>query len=159
MSTLGERIKAARKKAGFSQKELSELTNISAAMLGHYETGYRCPKFNTLAKITDALQIDIEAILTDDNGKFDDQAINVVNSIIDPGDAREKLAHIGWVATFGATSQKIPGAEIGTDWQLDNNDGLSFIATNEDLIAWDQEVNSYALYKLLELMKKKTGES
>ena len=56
---IGERIKLLRKKAGLTQKELGELLNVSAAMIAQYENNLRNPKFETLDKIANALNVDV----------------------------------------------------------------------------------------------------
>lgn len=56
--TIGERIKAARKKAGLTQKELGDKLGVSYQMIGQYENDSRKPKLETLEKIANALQID-----------------------------------------------------------------------------------------------------
>ncbi len=55
--TTGKRIQAARKKANLSQRELGEKLGVSASMIGQYENDLRKPKFETLRKIADALEI------------------------------------------------------------------------------------------------------
>lgn len=54
---LSDRIKAARKKKGLTQAELSKITGISAGMLGHYETGYREPPAAALELLANALDV------------------------------------------------------------------------------------------------------
>lgn len=55
--TTGKRIQAARKRANLSQRELGEKLGVSASMIGQYENDLRKPKFETLRKIADALEI------------------------------------------------------------------------------------------------------
>ena len=52
---IGEKIKAARKSAGLTQKELGEKLGVSAAMIAQYETGKRTPKISTIEKIMNAI--------------------------------------------------------------------------------------------------------
>ncbi len=52
-----ERIKKARKKAGITQKELAEKTGLSIASIQGYEQGKYCPKFETLKKIANVLNV------------------------------------------------------------------------------------------------------
>ena len=61
--TVGERIRAARKEAGLTQKQLGEKLGVSAAMIGQYETGVRNPKLGTLKKIANALEIDLLTLI------------------------------------------------------------------------------------------------
>lgn len=55
--TIGERIKAARKNAGMTQKQLGELAGIAEPTIRRYELGKLNPKFETLAKIAEALKV------------------------------------------------------------------------------------------------------
>lgn len=55
--SFGERLREARKKAGYTQKELAKKLNVSYQQIGQYESNIRNPKKETLAKIADALQL------------------------------------------------------------------------------------------------------
>ena len=55
--TVGERIKAARKKAGMTQKELADKLGIPYQGISQYERGIRNPKIATVKKIAEALQV------------------------------------------------------------------------------------------------------
>ena len=54
---IGESIRAARKSAGLTQKQLGEKLGVSAAMIAQYETGRRIPKTSSFKKIMDAIAI------------------------------------------------------------------------------------------------------
>lgn len=56
--TTGQRIKAARKKAGMTQAELAKKLGIPYQSVGQWERDIRRPKKETLANIADALNID-----------------------------------------------------------------------------------------------------
>lgn len=55
--SFGERLKSARRKAGLSQNDLAIKLNVSASMIGQYETGKRNPKKDTIEKIANALNL------------------------------------------------------------------------------------------------------
>ncbi len=61
--TIGERLRALRKEAGLTQKELGERLGVSASMIGQYETNLRKPKFETLEKIAAVLNVSISEFL------------------------------------------------------------------------------------------------
>ncbi len=61
--TVGEKIRAARKAAGLTQKELAEKMKISYQNLAQWETGKRNPKLENIAKIADALDMSVDDIL------------------------------------------------------------------------------------------------
>lgn len=142
--TLGKRIKAERQKAGLSQKELAERTGTSAAMIGHYETGYRRPKYGTLSRIADALNVSYDEFLT----WFDAPDARV--ALLEDFSASSyeldiKLRAVGWRATF----------EDGDLWKLSNGEEIEFLASTQELKQLDKETDSFMLYKLQELRSKK----
>ena len=53
--TVGERIKNARKKKGWSQAELGKELGVSQQMIAQFENRGHIPKLETLQKIADAL--------------------------------------------------------------------------------------------------------
>ena len=55
--TTGERIKAARKRAGMTQAELSSKLGIPFQSISQWERNIRKPKQETIAKIADALNV------------------------------------------------------------------------------------------------------
>ena len=63
--TLGENIRAFRKKRGLTQRELGSLigTGMSQQQLAQYEKGIRIPKADTLQLIADALETPVQSIL------------------------------------------------------------------------------------------------
>ena len=61
--TTAERIKATRKKAGLTQKALGEALGVTQATIQQLESGKRNPKFNTLQRIADALNVPIEELI------------------------------------------------------------------------------------------------
>lgn len=61
--TIGDKIKAARRDKGLTQKELGDKLGVSASMIGQYETGNRNPKFETIQEIASALGIGVSEIM------------------------------------------------------------------------------------------------
>lgn len=57
--TTGERIKAARKAAGMTQKELGERLGLAFQSVAQWENDLRNPKIETLQRIADALGVHI----------------------------------------------------------------------------------------------------
>ena len=92
---VGLRIKAARKVAGLTQKELGERLGVSAAMIAQYETGSRFPKMETIEKLA--------------------QALDVTSSILYGGTAtEEKEVKQAWehVATFADHGLTLAGGDL-----------------------------------------------
>ena len=61
--TIGDRIKAARKDKGLTQKQLEELCGINAANIRKYESGRQNPKIETIKRIANALGVDVYELL------------------------------------------------------------------------------------------------
>lgn len=61
--TTGERIKAARKRAGLTQGELAERLGLAASAVTKWETSRHIPKIETLSKIAGALRCDMSDLL------------------------------------------------------------------------------------------------
>ena len=57
--TTGQLIKAARIKAGLTQRQLADKLNISFVNISQWENGTRNPKIETLKKIADALGVEV----------------------------------------------------------------------------------------------------
>ena len=64
--TTGQRIKAARMKAGLTQKELGTKLGVSESFIAQYETDKRNPKKETLEKIADALDVHFLELYSDE---------------------------------------------------------------------------------------------
>lgn len=70
--TLGERIKKYRKRAGLTQDELAQATELSKMSIRRYENNERVPSVNTVSLIAFALKIPITAIIGQDKDKWPD---------------------------------------------------------------------------------------
>lgn len=64
--TAGERIKAARKQKGMTQKELADSLNVAFPMISQWERGTSNPKLSTLQRIAEALEIPVDSLMPDD---------------------------------------------------------------------------------------------
>lgn len=66
----GEKVKAARLAAKYSQKQLAEMTGIALRTIQNYESGERMPKQKeTYPLLADALGIEVSSLM-DDNADF-----------------------------------------------------------------------------------------
>lgn len=75
---IGDQIKAARKKRGYTQVELGDLIGVKGATVTRYEKGVIVPNFNVLKKIASALKIDIGELLTEEQLKS--RKLNAANT-------------------------------------------------------------------------------
>lgn len=95
-STLGERIRAERLRAGLSQSELAERSGISKPTLSRYENDHVLPSVATLQRLTGALDIPLSKLVADpaDGEGFMIDALRRRGVVIrDHGDA-ERIADL-----------------------------------------------------------------
>ncbi len=78
--TLGERLRKARDKRGWSQLYVSKVTKISNTVLSNYERNYRDPDSETLTKLAELYDVSVDYLvgLTDipERRINNDQAMN-----------------------------------------------------------------------------------
>ena len=79
--TTGERIKAARKKAGLTQAELASKLGISYVGVSQWENNLRNPKPETLRRIADALDVDWLELYGEPTEEDKADLIKVIQSI------------------------------------------------------------------------------
>lgn len=60
---LAKRMKRLRKKAGLTQEEVAEKTNLSVTFIGLLETGQRKPSLKTLQRIASAIGVKAKDLL------------------------------------------------------------------------------------------------
>jgi transcriptional regulator with XRE-family HTH domain len=61
--TIGERIRAARKKKGLTQADLGAILGVSYQVISQYERGLRKPKYETIQRIAAALDLSDDALI------------------------------------------------------------------------------------------------
>lgn len=64
--SLGKRLKEARQKAGYTQKEAAEKLNIGNNNLSNYERDYRDPDTDTLLKLSNLYNVSTDYLLGKD---------------------------------------------------------------------------------------------
>jgi transcriptional regulator with XRE-family HTH domain len=64
----GQRLRKLRDKKGITQKELSKILNLSESAIGMYERGEREPNFETINKLADYFEVEVDYLL----GRTDD---------------------------------------------------------------------------------------
>lgn len=62
--TLGKRIQRARKKKGYTQKQLAEICGVATGTIQQYELGKRQPRIEQLEKIAESLEISVQNLIT-----------------------------------------------------------------------------------------------
>lgn len=63
---LGQKLRDARKKKGYTQQALADKADIGAVYLGEIERGVKFPSINSFIKIIEALEISADYILRDE---------------------------------------------------------------------------------------------
>ena len=63
-NTLGKNIKILRARRGLSQADLAEKADISIPFLSNIERGIKYPQPDMLSKITNALEVEVNALFT-----------------------------------------------------------------------------------------------
>lgn len=64
--SMGLRLRMARKAAGYTQKKLAELVEVSASSIANYETGVSAPNEDILIRLMNVLNIDANFLYADD---------------------------------------------------------------------------------------------
>ena len=60
--SIGENIKKVRVGAGLTQKQLGERLGITSQSIAQWETGRREPKYQSIVKIADALNVPVSSL-------------------------------------------------------------------------------------------------
>jgi len=63
------KLREIREAKGLSREQLSRLSNVSANMIYHIETGRKNPTINTLVKLAKALNVPISELVSEDTTK------------------------------------------------------------------------------------------
>lgn len=63
---LGEKLRQARLKKGYTQQALAKLAGIGNVYLGEIERGQKMPSLNIFIKLTEALDVSADYILRDE---------------------------------------------------------------------------------------------
>ena len=69
MAAIGERIALARLNAGLTQKQLAEKLGTSESYISQYERNKRNPKTDTIQRIAEALNVEIEELVDSETAK------------------------------------------------------------------------------------------
>jgi transcriptional regulator with XRE-family HTH domain len=70
--TFGQRLRATRIKAGYSQSDLEEISGIPKARLSRYENGHVAPSIQTLERLARALTVSEASLLGDDRALMEE---------------------------------------------------------------------------------------
>ncbi|HXR21850.1 MAG TPA: XRE family transcriptional regulator [Acidimicrobiales bacterium] len=96
LSSIGERLKAAREQAGYTLDELASLTGLSKAHLSRLESAERQPSIAALLTFAAALRVPVGRLLGED-----DSDSSTPLSVYSGGEAAHELAGLNVVACSG----------------------------------------------------------
>ena len=100
---LGERIRHSRERKNWTQEQLAERCELSAAHVGHIERGTRIPSLDALFKIATSLDVTIDYLIIN-SFTSDDILLSNINAILRNED---KLNPKTFVTTIRALADKI----------------------------------------------------
>lgn len=92
--TTGERIKAARKKAGMTQKEIAEKAGTATGTIQQYELGKRQPRLAQLQRIAAALGVPVQELVED-------------WSAMDPEDVKDAIVYGGPIGKVAENMKRL----------------------------------------------------
>lgn len=102
--TVGERIRASRKRAGLTQKKLAEKLGVTEPAVRALETRTKSPGVKTVQRVADALQVPIESLLSDQTAN--DQKDWRMNM-----DTNSSIAMLGGIANTVMDPEKMKAFE------------------------------------------------
>ena len=106
--TTGERIKAARKRAGVTQAQLAEQSGVAAISIHQYEAGKRNPQLEPVLHIANALGVPVQELVED-------------WSAMDPEDVKDAIVHGGPIGKVAENMKRLnlTGRERGLAYSAD----------------------------------------
>lgn len=127
--TTGERIRAARKQKNWTQKQLGEKCGMADSAIRRYEIGKGRPKFETLQRIADALQVPVFSLM-------DQAAVNAYQSGFDAAtdlhDYYDNLTNELW-KEYGYTGSEAEANLIKAFFQLNDEGQQKAVERVEEL--------------------------
>ena len=80
---IGQRIRRYRKAKGLSQEQLAEIVDISTTHMSHIETGNTKLSLQVFVDLAEALQVNVDSLLTDVNMTNKQQTYQEIMDILD----------------------------------------------------------------------------
>lgn len=135
---VGHRILAARKKLGYTQKQLGDLINVSDKAVSKWERGVGCPDVSLLLPLSEALEMSIDELIGGNTNEKDEAKTiqNIINYTKEKAvEYKERIIKICY-------SIIVIGMMIGIlvsclcDYYLNNSFNWSIISTAAIIYAW-----------------------
>ena len=137
--TTGQRIKAARKSAGFTQKELGEKLEISYQTIAQWENNLRNPKVETLQRIADALGVPVSELR-----QLEVRPMAAQEAVMTP-----ELDSYIRAQGYALSRDSANGVVC-----IEEKTGKRYALSNEDVAACRQALQTYTKFQMAELLKK-----
>lgn len=159
MRTIGENIRAARKRAGLTQKALGEKCGMPDSQIRQYELGIINAKLPQITRIADGLGINISELIGAD---FQDYKNNMVCES-DTGysffrvqrrvfpELEIQLLELGYKVNYSYNESD----ECYCDFRIETPQCEIIPVSRAELENLDSEINMYLKFRLQELLKNK----
>jgi len=105
---LGKRIRAERRRQDLTQEKLAEMADISDSFMGHIERGGRTLSIETLAKLANALNINIEYIVCGEHNYQPDMLPEEIHGALSQMSSSQRKVFLGIMKTLAAHSDLWP---------------------------------------------------
>lgn len=164
--TVGERIRAARKAKGLTQKQLGEACGIAEPTIRRYELGKLNPKFETLEKLAKPLGVSVSYLKGIPPMKEEKMKLHEGSekTILLSSDDKEFLAFDEYLKAMGYSTQiDISRFDLYKNEQIENSKknvwiitdlrtGKRYATSSEKLEAICEEINQRTLFLVNELI-------
>ena len=159
--TIGQKIKNVRIKSGMTQAKLAEILGIPYQSIGQWERGLRNPKYDTLQKIADALNIDLNDLIESD--PLPDKKINLRDdgtTVILDSNSQEFLAFSSFLEELGYSTKLDLSLLNGSDanqkaWiVIDQKTGNRYLTCTKELDDLLKSVINYTKFQVFELLQR-----
>ena len=125
---IAERIKNIRKQLGLTQKQLAELCGMADSAIRKYESGRITPKYQTLKRISNALQTNIYDLIEDKNSEVHGMCENEIdlNKMLNPDDRTRLFRILDEIFDWNFYPEILSRAEIKRLAELLIENGVTF---------------------------------
>ena len=149
---IGKRIKFFRNIRNLSREELSKMTGISKTALYYYENNRRKPGFEALEKITDALNITLEELISSNEFRDFDYINNNTRNKIKDGYSEDMIDFFEKILEQGYKN-----IDESSDKEIEKNIEKILFSTIANIISTEELSNSIE-YKLADFNYKDLKE-
>lgn len=137
--TIGECIRAARKKAGLTQKQLGELCGIAEPTIRRYELGKLNPKRETLQKIAEPLGVRWYELYSDDMQKQVEEIDNAISNDTPPSSNQDEFAMLVSHPAVHNLGRQIVDLNQEIREYKAHQDGRVFVSLSEEVREYDAD--------------------